>query len=350
MIIRFTKYIVIFIILMSINQVIHTQDLLAPFRVFTPDWWGVSQDDYNLYFYGRGESSDRDLAEELARGSTYEALVFFINGWVEAWLNSGDTWHEIDNVVSRQSISDEYLEIVGTASIRDSHFSRRETYVLSSGLYESFFQLSMDKNLLKSIIEDTVYEIESFRADEITSQIREAVEKMVEISIEVAILDYEEVIPMIVETPSVPIASLKPELPIVTAVANQQSYRAPLNNPVVTSEFGMRFHPIYRVNKPHRGIDLRAATGTPILAIQDGIVIRSRYQSDYGEVIEIQHANNESSLYAHLSRRNVVNRQRVNQGDVIGLTGSTGISQGPHLHFEIRVNGLQVNPRSKIMF
>ena len=123
--------------------------------------------------------------------------------------------------------------------------------------------------------------------------------------------------------------------------------RSPIEFARITSAFGMRFHPILRIRRPHEGVDYGAASGTPVHAIGDGTVIRaSGNASGYGNVIEVRHPNGFVTRYAHLSRFGAKGRQgtRVTQGDVIGYVGKTGLATAPHLHFEILVGGQQTSP------
>lgn len=112
----------------------------------------------------------------------------------------------------------------------------------------------------------------------------------------------------------------------------------------ITCPFGQRIHPILKVRKLHTGIDIGAPSGAKIVAADSGTVIRSTYNGAYGNVVVIDHGNGMSTLYAHQSRRLVKDGDIVNKGDTIGKVGSTGWSTGPHLHFEVRVNGTPVNP------
>jgi murein DD-endopeptidase MepM/ murein hydrolase activator NlpD len=123
--------------------------------------------------------------------------------------------------------------------------------------------------------------------------------------------------------------------------------RAPLNFSYVSSSFNpKRYHPILKRVKAHNGIDYRAPTGTPVYAAGDGRVIRSAYDSANGNHVFIQHANSIVTKYLHFSKRRVNKGQRVSQGQVIGLVGSTGLSQAPHLHYEFLLNGVHRNPRT----
>jgi murein DD-endopeptidase MepM/ murein hydrolase activator NlpD len=113
---------------------------------------------------------------------------------------------------------------------------------------------------------------------------------------------------------------------------------------IVTSQYGMRYHPVYGEYRMHTGIDIGAKYGTNIVAADSGTVITSKYSSSYGNYIVISHGNGVTTLYAHLSSRSVKEGASVTQGQTIGKCGSTGISTGAHLHFEVSVNGSRVNP------
>lgn len=127
--------------------------------------------------------------------------------------------------------------------------------------------------------------------------------------------------------------------------SSRKSYLAsPLEFSRVSSGYGMRFHPISGQQKAHLGVDYAAPTGTPVRTIGDGVVTFAGWQRGYGNVIQIQHKDNQTTLYAHLSRIDVSKGQRVNQGDRVGAVGSTGASTGPHLHFEFRTNNVPQDP------
>jgi murein DD-endopeptidase MepM/ murein hydrolase activator NlpD len=131
-------------------------------------------------------------------------------------------------------------------------------------------------------------------------------------------------------------------------LSGQSKRRSFLASPMefsrVTSGFAMRFHPIHRTWRQHNGVDYAAPTGTPVRNVGNGVVEFAGRQNGYGNVVQIKHANDRSTLYAHLSRIDVRNGQRIEQGARIGAVGSTGWSTGPHLHFEFRVNGAHHDP------
>jgi murein DD-endopeptidase MepM/ murein hydrolase activator NlpD len=114
----------------------------------------------------------------------------------------------------------------------------------------------------------------------------------------------------------------------------------------ITSAYGMRYHPILKTNKMHTGVDIGAPMGAKIVAADSGKVMFAGWQGGYGQTIIIDHGAGMSTLYAHQSKFAVSSGQSVNKGDVIGYVGSTGWSTGPHLHFEVRVNGNPTNPMS----
>jgi murein DD-endopeptidase MepM/ murein hydrolase activator NlpD len=122
---------------------------------------------------------------------------------------------------------------------------------------------------------------------------------------------------------------------------------SPLEFSRITSGFKMRFHPIARQWRAHLGVDYAAPTGTPARTVGDGVVEQAGWQNGYGNTVVIRHRSakaTHTTLYAHLSRVMVKKGQAVEQGQTIGLVGSTGWSTGPHLHFEFRVDGVHQDP------
>jgi murein DD-endopeptidase MepM/ murein hydrolase activator NlpD len=122
--------------------------------------------------------------------------------------------------------------------------------------------------------------------------------------------------------------------------------RKPIVDGEMTSGFGMRFHPILRYAKMHTGVDWAGPVGTPILAAGNGVVIEAELTSGYGRRVEIQHANGYVTTYNHMSgfARGIVPGVRVTQGQVIGYLGQSGLATGPHLHYEVVINGNFVDP------
>jgi len=114
----------------------------------------------------------------------------------------------------------------------------------------------------------------------------------------------------------------------------------------ITSGFGSRFHPILKRRRLHAGIDFGGGYGAPVYAAAEGTVISASTLGGYGNTIIIDHGSGMSTVYAHLSKIHVRSGSRVRRGQKIGAIGSTGLSTGPHLHFEIRRNGKAINPAS----
>ena len=141
-------------------------------------------------------------------------------------------------------------------------------------------------------------------------------------------------------------ASLATATTPVSAVRAKVSIpsRMPVNNVALTSSYGMRTHPVIGGRRAHKGVDLGAPTGTPIYATADGVVRKAEWFSSYGLFVQLEHGASLETRYGHMSRLNVFNGQQVRKGDLIGYVGSTGRSTGPHLHYEVRIGGVAVNP------
>jgi murein DD-endopeptidase MepM/ murein hydrolase activator NlpD len=118
----------------------------------------------------------------------------------------------------------------------------------------------------------------------------------------------------------------------------------PLRNARLTSQFGLRHHPILGGMRVHSGVDLAAPMATPIRATADGVVTRATWTGGYGLLVAIKHKDGVTTRYGHMSRLAVAPGQRVTQNTVIGYVGSTGRSTGPHLHYEVLVKGRAVDP------
>lgn len=111
-----------------------------------------------------------------------------------------------------------------------------------------------------------------------------------------------------------------------------------------SSSYGYRMHPIYKTVKLHAGMDFSGSIGTPIYATGDGKVVYAEIHKGYGKSILIDHGFNYQTLYAHLNAYNVRPGQKVKRGDIIGYMGNTGMSTGPHIHYEVKKNGIPVDP------
>ncbi len=120
--------------------------------------------------------------------------------------------------------------------------------------------------------------------------------------------------------------------------------RTPVDGARLTSGFGMRFHPLLAYSRMHQGVDFGARHGAPIYAAATGKVIFAAYHGGHGNYVKLQHSNGLATAYAHMSKFAVRNGQQVNQGQVIGYVGSTGVSTGPHLHYEVWLKGRVTNP------
>jgi hypothetical protein len=121
----------------------------------------------------------------------------------------------------------------------------------------------------------------------------------------------------------------------------------PVSNKDLThlhATFGERFHPLLGYVRGHKGLDFTADIGTPVYATGDGVVKSLYFSGSYGNVIFLYHDFGYETRYAHLSGFNVTRGQKIKRGDIIGFVGNTGLSRGPHLHYEVLYKGLQINP------
>jgi murein DD-endopeptidase MepM/ murein hydrolase activator NlpD len=118
----------------------------------------------------------------------------------------------------------------------------------------------------------------------------------------------------------------------------------PMDGVYYYHDFGMRFHPILHIFRRHDGIDIINDLDTPVYATADGVVELAGRQGGYGLALEINHGYSLKTLYGHLSKILVREGQRVKRGDLVARSGNTGLSSGPHLHYEVRINGVAQNP------
>ena len=121
--------------------------------------------------------------------------------------------------------------------------------------------------------------------------------------------------------------------------------KTPINGARLSSSFGLRKHPILGYNKLHQGTDFAAPRGTPIMASGSGVILRAQKYKGYGNFVSIKHNSTYVTAYGHMSKygRGIKKGVRVNQGQIIGYVGSTGMSTGPHLHYEVIKNGKRIN-------
>jgi murein DD-endopeptidase MepM/ murein hydrolase activator NlpD len=126
-------------------------------------------------------------------------------------------------------------------------------------------------------------------------------------------------------------------MPAIQPISNKQLTR-------LSSGFGVRIHPLYKVGQFHPGIDFTAPHGTPIYATGDGVVEKAQFDPGYGNQVTIHHGYGYKTLYAHMSGFNIKPGQKIKRGECIGFVGSTGFSTGPHVHYEVHYKGEQVNP------
>ncbi len=118
----------------------------------------------------------------------------------------------------------------------------------------------------------------------------------------------------------------------------------PIRDGIITDGFGMRIHPILRVRLMHEGIDIETPRGTPVHATGDGVVSYVGRRGGYGNVVEIDHGFGYATLYGHIAKSLVREGEKVKRGEVIALSGNTGLSTGPHLHYGVMKNGVFVDP------
>jgi murein DD-endopeptidase MepM/ murein hydrolase activator NlpD len=132
----------------------------------------------------------------------------------------------------------------------------------------------------------------------------------------------------------------------VSHVREVNAFVYPVMGPRMSSDYGIRKHPIRKVRRHHDGIDLAAPVGAPIRAIAQGQVMYADPHGGYGRYIVVKHADGYTSHYGHCDKVEVSPGQRVAAGEILGTVGNSGVSTGPHLHFEIRRNGTPQNPEA----
>lgn len=139
--------------------------------------------------------------------------------------------------------------------------------------------------------------------------------------------------------PETPLQADRPE----TAQDSRQAFQPPAKG-MITSPFGMRLHPLLKVERQHDGIDIGLPTGTPVRPIAPGVVTFAGPNGGYGQMVEIDHGNGLTSRYGHLSKLLVKEGDEIGADQILGHSGDTGLSTGPHLHLEIRRQGQPIDP------
>lgn len=134
----------------------------------------------------------------------------------------------------------------------------------------------------------------------------------------------------------------------ITARLRSTPTLAPVKG-IPTAGFGVRMDPFFHRREMHPALDISCARGEPVIAPGDGIIVKAGYEGGYGKLVRIFHGRGIVTLYAHLARTSVVTGQKIRRGDLIGYVGSTGRSTGPHLHYEVRVDGRPVDPTAYIL-
>jgi murein DD-endopeptidase MepM/ murein hydrolase activator NlpD len=143
---------------------------------------------------------------------------------------------------------------------------------------------------------------------------------------------------LVTSRPKISVGQFSGSLPSLMPVAARR----------LTSSFGTRQHPILGTLRAHNGVDLAATYGSPIIATASGVVGTAGWSGGYGLLVSLDHGSGLQTRYGHMSRVSVTPGQQVQKGDVIGFVGSTGMSTGPHLHYEIRINGQAINPAAQL--
>jgi len=220
--------------------------------------------------------------------------------------------------------------------------TRAELYVEEENLEVKIAELEVQLNEANQLIYDMENDLESHRA--LHALVREEEDRVLrEINAAVAELERQRERERQRRAAAARAAGNRNTAGGGTAVVGTGEFVRPTAGRV-TSPFGMRRHPVHGDMRMHNGIDIGAPHGQAIVAADSGTVVTSQFNASYGNFIVISHGNGVSTLYAHLSTRQVSVGDTVTRGQRIGLVGSTGVSTGPHLHFEVIVNGSRVNP------
>lgn len=221
----------------------------------------------------------------------------------------------------------------------------------NSGVYDTLndeFYKNIDNNIIINSTEN------KDKPETITTDTTESMETTVNKTSEATTV--KNVRKIIDETPSVlsaTILSNKTSVEAVPANVSVNNYKinqkmiAPVTG-TITSPFGYREHPVYGEEKFHAGVDIAAKEGTPIYSCFDGIVYKAEFDQWNGNYLKIKHEGGIMTVYCHCSELKVKPGDNVKAGDIIAYIGSTGVSTGPHLHFELRINDISYNPQNAL--
>jgi murein DD-endopeptidase MepM/ murein hydrolase activator NlpD len=187
-------------------------------------------------------------------------------------------------------------------------------------LYRSYFDLEPNNNQFKVDKSITSFKESKEKLEEINREIAEESKSLDEIYKKAKMND-----------------EMYANLPAIQPIFNKELSH-------LASGFGLRMHPILKIEKFHAGVDFTAKSGTPVYATANGKVSFAKYEGGFGNVVKINHGNEYETLYAHLSQIKTRVGKKIKRGEVIGAVGTTGLSTGNHLHYEVKKHGKNINP------
>ena len=284
------------------------------------------------------EEKTLELADsEAQQAAQYERMKERVRYMAEHGTNS-----YLSILLASDSFSDflNRWEIVQQISVRDEKlFEQLKAIRDQVAVEKAELEASQkDAQETKALMDANMVELEEQRAAKISAQKKAEDEKAAANKAYAEMIEKEEKLMEEYKKAAAKLASQN------TYVGGKFMWPLPAANNVITCKYGMRTHPVTKKYKLHSGIDLRCSTGTKVYAANAGTVTTSGYSSAWGNYIIINHGGGYTTLYAHLKSRNVSKDAKVKQGDVIGYSGNTGYSTGPHLHFEINKNGSPYDP------
>ena len=279
---------------------------------------------------------DRQLSETTAKYNSYRhqhksrLVTYYKNGhvgYLEVLFNSSSFSDFISRVYYLKLLTQHDLEVMGSLQQ-----TQRQIQSISSEMEEKKIEAEHARDMLQ------------MQRAQVATMVDMKRKALNEVSRDISLLEreYREL-----EEEN---RRIERELQAARGTGPQQKFTGAFGSPVcgrsfvVTSNYGPRRSPVRGASTYHRGIDVRAAYGADICASADGTVIQSSYRKGYGNTVIIKHGSDYSTVYAHALRNVVIEGQQVKKGQVIQKADSTGISTGNHLHFEIRLNGVAVDP------